>query len=206
MARPPSARAHQQVLDSALELFAQRGIDATSMDAISEASGVSKATIYKHWTHKDALCMEAFVRAHGVDDLPRFDSGNLRQDLIAFLEYRTPEQHAQMFQRLMPHFAAYATRNPQFRNAWKTRAMEPPRKRLRELLERGVKNGELRRDLNIEVGIALLLGPMMYRFAVYSMAADLPKDLPRLVVDSFLMGHAVQSPGAGAKKTSPRPG
>ena len=48
MPRTRSADAHRKVLDAALELFAERGIDATSMDAIAEASGVSKATIYKH--------------------------------------------------------------------------------------------------------------------------------------------------------------
>src|SRR5512140_277570 len=111
MSRPPSARAHQQVLDAALHLFAERGIDAASMDAISQNSGVSKATVYKHFSDKSALCLEALVRAHGVDALPPFDSGNLRRDLLEFLEYRTPEQDTEMFRRLMPHFMAYASHN-----------------------------------------------------------------------------------------------
>ena len=46
-----------------MQLFSERGIDATSMDAIAETSGVSKATIYKHWQDKDALCP-------GSDGLP----------------------------------------------------------------------------------------------------------------------------------------
>ncbi|HMV48309.1 MAG TPA: helix-turn-helix domain-containing protein, partial [Blastocatellia bacterium] len=62
MARPRSAQAHEQVLEAALRLFAERGIDATSMDAIAEASGVSKATIYKHWADKNTLCLEALAR------------------------------------------------------------------------------------------------------------------------------------------------
>jgi AcrR family transcriptional regulator len=52
MSRGLSARAHSKVLESATELFADRGIDATSVDAIAVASGVSKATIYKHWRTK----------------------------------------------------------------------------------------------------------------------------------------------------------
>ncbi len=55
MVRPRSAQAHKKVLDAAVQLFSDRGIDATSMDAIAETSGVSKATIYKHWPDKDAL-------------------------------------------------------------------------------------------------------------------------------------------------------
>ena len=55
MTRGLSERAHQKVLEAATELFAQRGIDGTSLDAIAAASGVSKATIYKHWMDKEAL-------------------------------------------------------------------------------------------------------------------------------------------------------
>ncbi|HJY08747.1 MAG TPA: helix-turn-helix domain-containing protein, partial [Bryobacteraceae bacterium] len=62
MARQRSTRAHDQVLDAALKLFSKRGIDSTSMDAIAGASGVSKATIYKHWPNKDALCLEVMAR------------------------------------------------------------------------------------------------------------------------------------------------
>ena len=45
MSRSRSTRAHRQVLEAALKLFARQGIDATSMDAIAAESGVSKATI-----------------------------------------------------------------------------------------------------------------------------------------------------------------
>jgi len=35
MARPRSTEAHEKVLNAALELFAERGIETTSMDAIA---------------------------------------------------------------------------------------------------------------------------------------------------------------------------
>jgi AcrR family transcriptional regulator len=43
MGRPRSEQAHVRVLEAGAGLFADQGIDATSMDAIAEASGVSKA-------------------------------------------------------------------------------------------------------------------------------------------------------------------
>ena len=191
MARPRSACAHQKVLDAALDLFAERGIDATSMDAIAEVSGVSKATIYKHWADKEALCLEALVKAHLGGELPQLDSGDLRRDLIGFLEHRTAEEHAKRFRRLMPQFMAYASRNPEFGRMFKQRALERPRTRLREMLERGIRNGDLPAGFNVELGIALLLGPMMYRFAVHEMRVDLPADMPRQVVDCFLKAYGV---------------
>ena len=45
MVRRRSPRVHERVLEAALALFAERGMVGTSMDAIAEASSVSKATI-----------------------------------------------------------------------------------------------------------------------------------------------------------------
>ena len=67
MGRPRSASAHRLVLDAAANLFSDRGIDATSMDGIAAASGVSKATIYKHWPDKEKLALEVLSYVHGLD-------------------------------------------------------------------------------------------------------------------------------------------
>src|SRR5215831_15652280 len=74
MARTRSLSAHRKVLDAALELVADAGVEATSMDAIARKSGVSKATIYKHWADKDALLLEMMAVAAGLHTRPKFDS------------------------------------------------------------------------------------------------------------------------------------
>ena len=93
MARTKSPQAHNKVIEAALELFAERGIEGTSVDAIAAASGVSKATIYKHWKDKDSLALEALGELLGLNEkLPVFDSGNLQTDLINALNYQPPER------------------------------------------------------------------------------------------------------------------
>src|SRR6201996_9857581 len=112
MARPRSTQAHKKVLDSAVQLFSERGIDATSMDAIAEASGVSKATIYKHWQDKDALCLEVMGYLHGLDELrPIFDSGDFRADLISELMYQPAADRQSLREKITPHMIAYASCN-----------------------------------------------------------------------------------------------
>jgi TetR/AcrR family transcriptional repressor of mexJK operon len=44
-----------QILDAAANLFIAQGYGAVSMDAIARAAGVSKATLYAHFTSKDLL-------------------------------------------------------------------------------------------------------------------------------------------------------
>jgi AcrR family transcriptional regulator len=203
MARPPSARAHGQVLDAALHLFAARGIDATSMDAIAEASGVSKATIYKHWADKDALCLEAISYLLGQEQpWPVFDSGDVRADLIALLRYQPPRQHSELRLRLMPHLWAYAARNPSFGEAWRARVFEPTRAQVSQLLERGIARGQLPRGLDRALALTLLLGPLMYCRMLERMQGAVPENLPEQVVDAFWRAYALPSPKA--KRRVPR--
>ena len=103
MPRTRSATAHHKVLHAALQLVAERGVDATSMDAIAAKSGVSKATIYKHWADKDALLLEMLAEINGLHSRPEFDSGATRADMVAVLSYRPPENR-DMRERVMPQF------------------------------------------------------------------------------------------------------
>ena len=184
MARPRSAQAHNNVLMAAVELFSERGIDATSMDAIAEASGVSKATIYKHWPDKDALCLEVMGYLHGIDEEPPvFDSGDFRADLIAQLQYQPAADRKTLRDKMVPHMIAYASRNQVLGVAWRARVIEPARVALTNIIRRGERRGVLRHGIDPEVGIALLLGPMMYR---HIFGQKVPKDLEVQVADAFL--------------------
>ena len=202
MARTRSATAHRNVLEAALKLFAERGIDATSMDAIAEVSGVSKATIYKHWRDKDNLCLELLGYVHGIDEeLPVFDSGDLRADLIAQLNYQPAAHRKEMKERLMPHLIAYSARNRAFGEQWRARVLERPRAQLREMMKRGIALGKLVKSLDPEIGIALLLGPMLYRHIfVNRFGGKLPADLASYVADAFLAVYAVNEQRPARKR------
>jgi AcrR family transcriptional regulator len=191
MVRPRSTRAHDKVIQAAQSLFAERGLDATSMDAIAERSGVSKATIYKHWPDKESLALEAMARLH-VPDLEALvlRTGDLRADLIAVLGYQPPQHHSDLKTRIMPHLMAYAARNPQFALAWRARVIEPPRAQLRALLVQAQRDGVVSPAIEIDVAIALLLGPMMYTHMTKLMGATLPADMAERVVAAFWTAYA----------------
>jgi AcrR family transcriptional regulator len=181
-------------LDAAVQLFSERGIDSTSMDAIAEASWVSKATIYKHWQDKDALCLEAIGYLHGLDlEPPVFDSGDLRADLIAQLQYQPAADRQALREKMTPHIIAYASRNREMGAVWRARIVEPARMALTNIIKRGVKRGILRRGIDPEVGFALLLGPMIYRHTfVTKTGGKAPKDLEIQVVDAFLAAFGTE--------------
>jgi AcrR family transcriptional regulator len=55
MSTPKGSEKRSMILDKALELFVQKGYAATSMDDIVKHTGVSKGSIYYHFSSKDDL-------------------------------------------------------------------------------------------------------------------------------------------------------
>ena len=71
----------QEILDAALEVLADVGYDRLTMDAVAQRAKASKATLYRRWTSKATLVVEALARTKGgVLDAP--DTGDLRSDLL----------------------------------------------------------------------------------------------------------------------------
>jgi len=185
MPRQPSARAHEDVLAVALKLIGERGIDGLSVDAISEVSGVSKATIYKHWKNKEALCLEAIGTLQS--NLPEFDAAEPRASLIQMLRHLAEAPRPRALMRIMPKILGHASGNPAFLKAWAERIEEPRRKRLAELIGRAVAAGKLRADVDVNLALHQLLGPILYH---RMMRTALPPDMPERIVDAFWKAHA----------------
>jgi AcrR family transcriptional regulator len=56
--RLPAARRRRQLLDVAVDVFAERGFHGTSMDEVAEAAGVTKPVLYQHFDSKRELFVE----------------------------------------------------------------------------------------------------------------------------------------------------
>src|SRR6202049_1263294 len=84
---PPRAR----ILAAAGELFYRHGIRAVGVDAIAEAAGTNKMTLYRHFASKDELVAEYLRQsAHAADECwERFalaHPGDPLAQLCGFLE------------------------------------------------------------------------------------------------------------------------
>ena len=185
MGRPRSARAHQAVVKATLKLIAQHGIDATSVDAIADASRVSKATIYNHWSTKEELCLEAIGRVCG--DLPVFESGNPKADLADLVRHvaHAPENKAQ--RRIWPRVMSHAMGHLALARALRDRFDQPRRIEVSRIVKVAISRGQLRPDVDIDLALDLLFGPVMHR---YFASIPMPVDLPDRVVDAFWKIHS----------------
>jgi AcrR family transcriptional regulator len=185
MPRQPSARAHREALDAALQLIGERGIERVSMDAIARKSGVSKATIYKHWENKEALCLDAISRVR--TRLPRAGTGDPKEELAAFLRGLLRAGKPASLAAIMPRIVSYAATRPAFREAWRDRMEGPRRARVRELIERAVREEQLRPGVDFDLAYHMLFGPLMYHRLT---GAEVPARMPERIVDAFWAIHA----------------
>ncbi|HEY3705024.1 MAG TPA: TetR/AcrR family transcriptional regulator [Terracidiphilus sp.] len=190
MARTRSTEVHQRILEAALRLFSERGFESTSMDSIARDAGVTKPTLYNHWTDKEALMMEVMLYVNGIrGEREEFDSGSLVDDLAWVLTRRPPDEFEELRMRMMPGLVAYSATHPAFGAAWRNNILTPARQALTKALERGMKRGEISRGFDMDVALCLLLGPMLYRH-IFHGKADLEIEIVgREVAQAFARAY-----------------
>src|SRR5580693_10631580 len=84
--RPRDEGREQAIRDAAIELLAEVGYDAMSIEAVAVRARSSKATIYRRWPGKAELVAEAIRRRSepALQDIP--DTGSLRSDLRVLVQ------------------------------------------------------------------------------------------------------------------------
>ncbi|AHH95292.1 TetR/AcrR family transcriptional regulator [Kutzneria viridogrisea] len=156
-----SARVRAAVLKAAGELLMAGGLTAATVDAINARSGVSKATIYKHWPNRTCVAIDAFAE-HMARTVPLPDTGSARGDLTEQLRL-VCAFHASPAGAVFAQLLAGATADPQAGRLLRERFLAGRREAIRVLWRRALARGEVRAEVDVEVAIDLLFGPVIYR-------------------------------------------
>lgn len=157
--RPRSADADVAILAAALELAGEVGVRALSMDEVASRAGVSKATIYRRWSSKEALVIDALRSA--IEPPGAVDHGSLGADLRHYLRDMAARMTASRGD-VLPHLIEVACYDPAIRSSlddWVQQRRAP----LLAIVERGVARGELPGDTDVELLLDALIGPFVYR-------------------------------------------
>ncbi|GLZ58868.1 TetR family transcriptional regulator [Micromonospora sp. NBRC 107095] len=183
--RPRSIRADEAIIEATLDLLAEGSTtEALSIEAIAARAGVGKATIYRRWAGKDALLLDALRRLKGIMAQPVGTS--VRDDLVLLVGAVGTNVDPRAA-KIMPCLVPAVNRTPDQYQLYQN-IIEPRRQLMREVLRRGIDEGVLRADIDVEVTMALLTGPMLIQ-RVLQWNPDLDdKDLPERVVDAVLEG------------------
>ncbi|MEU4241747.1 TetR/AcrR family transcriptional regulator [Actinoplanes sp. NPDC026619] len=156
--RPRNAQADEAILDAVLEMLSSgQSVAAISIEAVAAKAGVGKATIYRRWPNKEALIIDAVAAMKGP--LPEPAGVSVRDDLVMLVKANRSGR-AKRFGKatvcLLPEFL----RDEQLGQMHQA-IVEPRRDVMRGVLRRGIENGELRPDLDIELTLLMIQSPSM---------------------------------------------
>lgn len=189
--RPRSTEANQAILNATLELFADEGFDAMSIEAIAARAGVSKTTIYRRWDSKEDLMLDAARSLQA--EFPLVDTGNLRDDVIHLLKLVWDmSQRNPLLEKLYVRFIGESRANPGLFRFFYERRLGPRVQHFRQMIERAQARGEIRKDLDPFIVLDLFTGPIVSRFLLTGSLAGAPHpdDFPEQMVDAILQGIA----------------
>ena len=187
--RPRSEKAQKAILAAAIDLLLEQGLHAMSMDAVAEQAGVSKATIYRWWPSKELLALDALATEWQLiaPEATR-DTGSLRGDLLARLRPWLRLLRDKPYGRVVAGLVATAQADAEFAELYLERFVRPRRDAMRPVLLRAVERGEIPRNIDLEVVLDLIYGPIYHR--MLHGHAPLDERFARSLVDSIIAGIA----------------
>jgi AcrR family transcriptional regulator len=183
--RPRSAQAHMAILQATLEELAEEGYQGMTIEGVAARAGVSKATIYRRWSSKEELVMEAAHRIY--TDVPVINTGHLRRDFIAIytLAYRAIQQNP-FLQRLLFRALGEVHINPEIYRAFIERLFAPRLQQFIELIRQAQERGEVRADLDPWLIIDLVAGPLFYHLMLGPLAPSQPQPFNEGIIERLI--------------------
>ncbi|MEU4066167.1 TetR/AcrR family transcriptional regulator [Streptomyces wedmorensis] len=184
--RPRSEAVEQAIFDAAAGLL-DEGVPLAdlSVERIARTAGVGKATIYRRWAGKEELFVD-LVRSVEPPD-PVLPGTSVRDDLVALLESLRQRGLAKRSSAVLHHVFSQMQGYPKLWDAYQSTVIEPRRKLGLDAVRRGMEQGEIRDDLDVEFVNDLLTGPLLLR-TVIRPGAPLDPDLAERVVDAVMEG------------------
>lgn len=187
---PRVARSRERILRAATELLVEFGPRAVTVDAVSEASGVAKSTLYRHWPSRNDLLVDV-VRSNIPDieppDLGAGFASALRQLVGSAADAFGDPNWSRIFAAItslrlsMPELESFLQSDTAAKKVTLT-----------EILDLGVAEGVLPGPLDVDDAANMLVGPLVFAAVAGGDEARSPERLSRLadhVVERFIESY-----------------
>jgi len=157
--RPRDPNADRAILQAVIDLVAEEGIGALTIEAVAARAGVGKTTIYRRWTGKEAMLVDAWRGVVQPGVVP--DTGSVVADVRALLR-QTSTQDTSMLSRVFPQLLASARTTPEL-EATLDEFLARRRRAMHDAIVKGIERGELDPSSDPTMLQEMLVGPMLYR-------------------------------------------
>ncbi len=162
--RPRSEGARLAILRSTLKILGKHGFADFTIEDVAAHAGVGKATVYRWWSNKAALIADAFASST-TRALHFPDTGSVCSDMSQQMR-----QLVKIFRsrrgRIVSAMLAAGQSDRDLIAAFRERFLKPRRQEAYATLRRGIARGELRKDMDLDLLLDSLYGPIYMRFLI----------------------------------------
>jgi len=176
----------QQILEVTLEILAEVGYDRLTMDAVATRAKASKATLYRRWSSKAKLVIDALHSSKGPQEYP--DTGTLRGDLQAAFCGMGGLTDPAMVATMSSVITAIG-RDKEFAEEFRTHFVATKIEASNAIWERARQRGELRPDVDLDLISHALAGVVLHR--VFMFGQPPTEDLINRVIDQIILPAAL---------------
>ncbi len=154
---------------AALKLLGEIGYDRLTIDKIAASAGAGKATIYRRWSGKAELVVDALSREKAVDVAP--NTGTLRGDLHA-LACRFSQADRLLDASVVIGLVSALPHDHELRDVFRERLVDPHVATLAEVFERAQSRGEIAAVSDLNTVISILPALVLHRLLVQGTPPD----------------------------------
>ncbi|MFW3385571.1 UNVERIFIED_CONTAM: TetR/AcrR family transcriptional regulator [Kocuria sp. CPCC 205274] len=177
------ARTERAVLDATRELLAEAGFGSLTVEGVAGRAGVAKTTIYRRYRSKNDLALAVLFDMVGEVSTRPY-ARDTATELVALVDRTVELLGTSLVGPVMQGLVSEVAADAELARAYRERVVSRRRADVDELVARGVSRGELRSDLDPEMVMDLLLGPVYYRF--FLSGAPLDEDFGTQLVGTLL--------------------
>lgn len=154
---------------AALTLLAEQGYDRLTIEAIAAQAGASKATIYRRWSNKAELVIDALACKKADFEAP--DTGSLAGDLDAFVA-RISSDELPIDASVVIGLVSALPHDSQMRSVVHERLVEPQLRAMTTVLRRAQGRGEIAAELDLELIVSVVPATILYQILHLGQAPD----------------------------------
>ncbi len=171
--RPRSERSRQAILKTTVSLIAEQGYERLTISEVAESAGVGKQTIYRWWSSKAELVMDAVVE-DAKEYVPLPDTGSFLGDLKQLLRHSCQRVSSNASKNMLTGLLMAGRKDAQTLQKFREIFIETRRDVVRGLLRKHQATGELREDIEVELMVDFVYGCMWYRLLMETAPLDQP--------------------------------
>lgn len=161
-----SERSRAAILRATGELVFELSYAKLTIEAIAARAGVGKQTIYRWWPSKGAVVFDAVLElGNGSDGKAVASTGDFAADLRALLRESVAELTDPRFDAFLRALTIEMLQDPALAADFHDRLLGPQRRAIRDRLAAAVADGQIRRDVDLDAAVDLIVSPVQTRWS-----------------------------------------